>query len=431
MLNIGGKHLKQLGEGDNYNPLAIILDDFITPGCLQDVTSDCYEIAEQLYPEPTQDSGDGAYWRGGSKDFISFGIQQCVLVLGPEASLGDVNLLVNDRERLLKEAQWAAGLLFDQDGNLIPPMPIEQSNWVSCHEAEIVQNYIENYRVTAKSIADILDQDGNKSSEAGSFLRGARQALAPFNITTRAHKVLSKSSFRFKEMKESQEPITATIIIDASRLTIQSKIASLLQWCALTELKRSQGERCVYFICDETSNFKIDQLPSLLTYGREYKIKLHLFLQSISAFRTTYGAEALNTLLSETEIKQFLPGTREPETLALIEKLLGEESIVVENQNAQAQSLGIQGFNYHEDAKLLLRQDEIRRTDKAILFIRRNRPILTNLIPISAIFPWKHQLGINPYFGKPFIKPTKLRLGSRKKPFFLRLFQWLFKGRTG
>lgn len=431
MINIGGMHLEQLGEGDSYNPIDIILDDFNTHGCLQDVTTDSEEIALQLYPEPAQDSGDGAYWRGGSRDFISFALQQTVLVLGELATLGEVNLLLADKERLLKEAQWAAGILLDQNDNPLPPMPIEACDFVELHSTELVENYIKNFRAMAKGIVDILGQDGNKSSEAGSFLRGARQALSPFNVTTRAHQVLSKSTFRFKELKESKKPVTATIIIDSTRLAVQSKIASLLQWSALTELKRSQGKRCVYLICDETSNFKIDQLPSLLTYGREYKIKLHLFLQSISAFRTTYGPEALNTLLSETEIKQFLPGTREPETLALIEKLLGEESVMVKNQSGQTQSVGIDNFSYHEEAKPLMRQEQIRRTNKAILFIRRNRPVLATMVPISAIFPWKHHQGINPYFTKPFIQRTKLRLGSRKAPLILRPLFWLFGWRAG
>ena len=137
-------------------------------------------------------------------------------------------------------------------------------------------------------------------------------------------------------------------------------------------------------------------------------------MQSVSAFRTTYDKEAFNTMMSETEIKQFLPGTREPETLALIQKLLGDESIVVKNHSGNKNTPGINGYNYHEEAKPLLRSEEIRRTDKTILFIRRNRPILTETPPVAAIHPWRRQIGINPYFGKPYLKPVKLRLGRRK-----------------
>jgi hypothetical protein len=65
--------------------------------------------------------------------------------------------------------------------------------------------------------------------------------------------------------------------------------------------------------------------------------------------------------------------------------------------------------------------DEIRRTDKAILFIRGNRPVLTDLPPIAAIHPWRKQIGNNPFYGKPFLLPIKLRIGSRKPPLLVRI----------
>jgi type IV secretion system protein VirD4 len=180
------------------------------------------------------------------------------------------------------------------------------------------------YRNKAGAIADLLLATDSKTAE--SFLTGARQALsAAFNSTSRAAKVLSRSTFRFGDMKEGDRPTTVALVIDASRIATQSKVAALIQWRAFTEFKRhSNTSKPVYIIADETSNFKIEGLPSLQTWGREYGIKWHGFIQSISAYRTTYGREALHVLLSETEIKQFLPGQREPEILDLIEKLLGQ-----------------------------------------------------------------------------------------------------------
>ena len=259
VLNVGGKHLNILGENQRYNPLAaIIADNFKEPGRLQYVTSLCAELAKQLYPdEVNSNSSNGNYWSGGSQDYIAFAIQQCVLVDGDTASLGDVCLLLNDRERLLKETLWVAGKLTNKDGEPLPPMPLEQAPWASgVHDPEDVKNYIGHYRTFASSIADLLNPNSSKSSEAGSFLRGAQQALLPFNKTTYAHKVLSgKSSVFFREMKESATPITATIVIDDTQLETQKKIAALLQWCAITEFKRSTGKHPVYLICDETSNF--------------------------------------------------------------------------------------------------------------------------------------------------------------------------------
>lgn len=180
----------------------------------------------------------------------------------------------------------------------------------------------------------------------------------------------------------------------------------------------------VYLIGDETTNAKIDKLPSLMTWGREYGIKLMLYIQSIGAFREVYGKEAVNTLLSETEIKQFLPGQRDPEMLDLIERLLGEQAVVAKNHNGNRKTFGIFGFGFQENSKPLLTADQIRRTDKAILFMRRNRPILTKLPPIASIHPWRKQIAPNPmhYGNKPYLKRIKLRIGNRKLPLLLRVF---------
>lgn len=422
MLNIGGMHHDMLGQGDCYNPLNIIADNYTRAGGLQDITSDTEEIAHQLYPESTEGGSDDKYWRDGSRDMISFAIQQCILVQGHTATLGDVNQLLNQSEQLQQEAEWAAGRLVDADGNPSASMPLEASPWVQHHTSEDVENYIRWYRAKASSTADLLAAKDDKT--ASSFLRGALQSLSPYNITTRAHKVLSKSTFRFSEMKEGDAPTTVSIIIDSSRLSTQSKIAGLLQWAFLTEMKRHNNtSRPVYFIADETTNFKIHELPTLQTWGREYGIRLHMFIQSISAYRSTYGAEAVNILLSETEIKQFLPGQREPDMLELIERQLGEQSIIAKNHNGSRDYFGVSGFGLAEDAVKLMSAEEIRRTDKTILFIRKNRPVLTDLPPIAAIHPWRKQIGINPFYGKPFLKRITLRIGHRKGTLLLRPFR--------
>ena len=67
----------------------------------------------------------------------------------------------------------------------------------------------------------------------------------------------------------------------------------------------------------------------MLTWGRSYGLRLHLIFQDLAAFERVYGKTALDTLLSETEIKQFLPGQRSPKTLELISKqMLGDQSMM-------------------------------------------------------------------------------------------------------
>ena len=210
----------------------------------------------------------------------------------------------------------------------------------------------------------------------------------------------------------------------------------LIQWCMLQEWKRSPHKHVpCYLLADECTNFKINDLGSLLTWGRGYGIRIHLVIQSLAAFIKVYGKQVLDIVLSETEIKQFLAGQREPETLSLIERTLAMQSVVAEGHRGKHGGAGFDtdGVDYKEDGRPLMTADEIRRTDKTILVIRKNKPLLTDLPPIGAIHPWRDQIGINPFHGKPFLLPIILRLKRRGGPIkkaFLRRLRNFFRWRT-
>ena len=112
ILNIGDMWADILGASDKYNPLHIITDDFQRPSGLQDITDDIDEMCLQFLPE-SENSGkdDNKYFRDGSRNFIGFAIQTCVLIDGPDATPGDVALMLNDRKSLLQHALWACGRL--------------------------------------------------------------------------------------------------------------------------------------------------------------------------------------------------------------------------------------------------------------------------------------------------------------------------------
>lgn len=427
IINLGDLWTEIIGASDAYNPLCLIVDDFWRPGGLQDVSDDLHEMAMQLYPEPAKSGhgGDNLFFRDGSRGLIAFAIVACVLVYGEGATLGHVAELLYDRESLLRDAQWVAGRLKTESGVAI--MPIQDSPWVDRHDPLDVENFITYIRGIAGSVADLLDAEDSRTAD--SFITGAQQALARFNITTRAHKKTGRNSFRFADQKADGRPVTVFIVADASRIEAQAPVLGLLQWCALTEWKRHPNKhKPVYLVADEATNFKISGLDSLLTWGRGFGIRLHLILQSFSAFERVYSRETLKTLLSETEIKQFLAGQREPETLRQIAAILAEASWVVQGHRG-ARKFGVSdldGFDYREEARPLMTPDEIRRTDKTILIIRRARPMLVELPPIAAIAPWRKQIAVNPFHGKPYLLPVRLRLHHRDGPLPLRMIRRLW-----
>lgn len=414
-LNIGEMWEERLGPSASYNPLNLIADNFWRPGGLQDVTADIRDIGLQLYPEPAGNAeggggkDDNRYFRDGSRSLIGFAIQACILVHGHEASLGHVQQMLNDRGSLLQHALWIAARLEQADGTLAE-IPLENSPWAEIQDAADLANYRTYLRGLADSIARMMEGADARTFE--SFLTGAQQALASFDLTTRAHKCLSKSTFRFADLKDGP-PTSVFLIADASRIESQKDALGLVQWCMAQELKRAPNkDRPVYVLADECTNFQISGLESLLTWGRGYGVRLHLVVQSLAAFRRVYGRDALSTLLSETEIKQFLPGQREPETLKLVEEMLGARSVIGEShrRDAKREFIGVDGASFSEEARALMTADEVRRTDKSILFIRRNKPLLIDQPPIAAIHPYRDLIGINPFHRKPYRKRMALRM---------------------
>jgi len=427
IVNLGDVLSDALGTSDQYNPLCIFADNFWREGALQDVVDDAAELGFQLLPEKDGVSQENRYFRDGARDFLAFAVMMSVLVMGYKATLGDAAQMLNDREALLQNALWAAGRLEVEtaDGQTVfEEMPLEDSPWIDRHETQDILNFKTYLKGLASGIADLVLTADSRTAEA--FLTGAQQALARFHITGRAHKTTSETTFRFSELKE--RPTTVFLVADASRINAQKDVLGLLQWAAMLELKRHpKKDAKVTFLIDEATNFYISDLGSLLTWGRGFGIRIHIILQTLSAFLETYSKSILETLLNVAEVIQFLPGQSEIRTLELIEKLLGEQSVMAESQNSEGAFSGVGSSNFSETAKLLMSKDEIRRCKKTILFLGQNRPMLVDLPPVAAIAPFRKQIDIDPYHGKPFLRPVKLRLDGRIVQ--ARVLKW-WKGRT-
>ena len=196
--------------------------------------------------------------------------------------------------------------------------------------------------------------------------------------------------------------------------------------------KHANKHRPVYLIADEATNIPWSGLGSLMTWARAYGLRLHFIFQTLHAFKEAHGEQALEILMSESEIQQYLPGQRNPETLKMLETKLAEQSLMsTRHGNNKDQGFGLNSTNSSEVGRLLMTADEIRRTDKTILFVRNNKPMLVDLPSIAEINPWRKMVSGNPYHdNKPYLKPVKLRLKSRNKPILIKLWEWLSGGQS-
>jgi type IV secretion system protein VirD4 len=407
VLNPGNLWSDIIGQSDANNPLDIIADDFTRLGGLRDVMDDLREMCAQILPEPGDKESDNSYFREGSRRLIADAILFEVMVDLYDATLSSVALLIENRTRLGDMARWVAGV--DIEGSPHPdgPFPIEHTEWAEAHDPRDVAEFAQLVRTRARNLIALMSGGDNRTFD--SFITGAQQALAPFAFG-RLAPAMGRSTFRMSDLKEG-EPTTLFIVADASRMEAYKAFVGLVQWCCMTAVKRHQNkERPVYYILDEATNYKVNGLENLLTWGRSYGLRLHLIFQDLAAFERVYGKTALDTLLSETEIKQFLPGQRSPKTLELISKqMLGEQSMMAIGTGHNAEQPGF-SENLSEAGRPLATPDEIRRLKAGILFVRQYHPILFEPVSYAEIAPWRSQVGINPFHGKPFKKKVKIRL---------------------
>jgi type IV secretion system protein VirD4 len=408
ILNPSGLWSERIGDSDSYSPMDIIADDLNRPSGLRDVMDDLREITSQIYPEPSDRDSENSYFREGSRRLIADSILMETMIEEYDATLSRVALLIEDRSRLEDHARWLVGV--DVEGNPHPDgaFPIELAPWAKHHSPEDLQEFARLVRARARNLLALMGGNDNRTFD--SFITGAQQALAPFAFG-RLAPCMGRSTFRMDDMKEGKKATNLFVVADSSRMEVYKAYIGLVQWCCMTAIKRhSNKERPVYFILDEATNYKIVGLENHLTWARSYGLRLHIIMQDLAAFERTYGKTALDTLLSETEIKQFLPGQRSPKTLELIsKKMLGEQSIMSANMSQKDSQPGVRE-NLSETGRTLMTEDELRRTDHGILFVRRNRPILFDPVSYAEIEPWRREVEVNPFYGKPYRKKTKLRL---------------------
>ena len=374
-VNPGGLYQNILGAGARYNPLQILIDDWSNPESHAQLMSDAQAIAKQLCQDPAQ-QGENQYFRNGSRKFLVFAFVHQVTA-NNHATLADALCLLSDKEALLKALQI-----------------IQYSAHLNGDLARLAKDLLAKF-------------DSGDQKQIESFREGAVQALEVFSPSGKLAECTSTCDFRFADLKKKK--MTIYLLADPTRMSVYAPWLGLLSWCALTELIRFQNNNFVCFLCDEITNFKINNLPSLLTLAREFRIKLWLIVQELEQWVHVYGRESLETLLSQTEVK-IIMGVRSYKTCQLVSDMLGEATIKAHSHNIGRSLFDAPTRSIQDAPRRLMTTDEVRRTSDTILFVRNHRPIRLSKIGYHEIKPWSKWVGINPLFNKPFKGKTKLYL---------------------
>ena len=366
-----------LGTPARYNPLQILVDDWLDAERNKDLIADAQSIALQLCPEP-QATGENTFFRNGSRKIIVFVLVYLIVFHGvAKATLSEVLSLLRNVKKLIEacEVTMASPILNGELADMA---------------AEL------HYKLTAQD-----------TRQVDSFLEGAVQALAAFSASGWLAESTSTCDFRFKDLKE--HPATVYLIADPTKMKVFAPWMGLMVWAAITELTRCRNTKPIFFLLDEATNFKTEDLSNKLTGLREFGIRVWFVIQELEEYARVYGRESLETLLSQTEVKQIF-GASGAKTCELISRMLGEQTIKSLNVNLGRTRYDPIVQSVSEQARRLLTLDEVRQFTDTILFIRNLPPIHAIKTGYHEVKPWSDWVAANPLFGSKLQGITRVRL---------------------
>lgn len=334
----------------------------------------------QLYPEPAQE-GPNKFFRDGTRRAIAAVVMAVTVVCPPaQRTLATVY-------RAFSNADFLHDLLMEASG----------SELLNGEVADMVEDL---HRMA------FGDEGSARTYEQ--FRIGALQALDPFGPGNYLARITATTTFSFTELKQGK--VTCYLIVDHNNKDTLGKWSGLMQWLAAYQLVRERSNVPVIFMLDEFCNAPLHALPSILTLLRSYGVKCILATQDLDDITRVYGKHALETVLSETSIKQFLGGIRSKTTLEYLSKYLGNYTEYAPNFSFDA---GGVKESQGRTGRPLMTPDELRRLrdDLQIVIYKNFKPILAKKIQVFAVAPYRRQIGSNSmYGGKRHLLPVAVRV---------------------
>ncbi|MBD9451461.1 type IV secretory system conjugative DNA transfer family protein [Rhizobium sp. RHZ02] len=254
-------------------------------------------------------------------------------------------------------------------------------------------------------IARAANRHLGKSDREASGVLSAAQRHTHFLDSPRMTNVLSRSDFRFGDLKS--EKATVFLVLPPDRLAAYSRWLRLLISQSLIEMarfspssvssaSRSSAPPVLYLLDEFAALGHLAPIERAMGLMAGYGVQLWPIVQDIHQLRATYGQRA-GTFLSNAGVLQVF-GVNDHDSARLVSDLLGEETVVF-NTIARALDSEKTGLSFAEQhvARPLLTPDEVRNLPASveILFIAGQRPIAAGKLRYYA----------DPEFAGLFEKP--------------------------
>lgn len=168
----------------------------------------------------------------------------------------------------------------------------------------------------------------------------------------------------------------------------------------LNQAPNLKDQNPIYFCLDEVASLTIP-LSLVLNYGRKYNIACLCVLQELEQLDFKYGKHEAQNIITNSYTKVFLPGQSHKTSIALSESLGKYEYIDESNGSTKLRPL--------------LTSDEIRLSDRALIFVGQNAPMHQKLYPYYKNKKFKALMEVPPIEPDnelPFEKPPLINLSD-------------------
>ncbi|NEI05831.1 type IV secretory system conjugative DNA transfer family protein [Rhizobium leguminosarum] len=230
-------------------------------------------------------------------------------------------------------------------------------------------------------IARAANRHLGKSDREASGVLSAAQRHTHFLDSPRMTEVLSRSDFRFYDLKADKA--TVFLVLPPDRLAAYSRWLRLLVAQSLTEMARTAplphpSAPPVLYLLDEFAALgHLAPIERAMGLMAGYGVQLWPIIQDIHQLRATYRQRA-GTFLSNAGVLQVF-GVNDHDSARLVSDLLGQETVVF-NTAARALDSEKSGLSFAEQhvGRPLLTPDEVRNmhVETELLFIAGQRPIV-------------------------------------------------------
>ncbi|NEH61745.1 type IV secretory system conjugative DNA transfer family protein [Rhizobium ruizarguesonis] len=238
-------------------------------------------------------------------------------------------------------------------------------------------------------IARAANRHLGKSDREASGVLSAAQRHTHFLDSPRMTEVLSRSDFRFSDLKANTA--TVFLVLPPDRLAAYSRWLRLLVAQSLTEMARTApsphpSTPPVLYLLDEFAALgHLAPIERAMGLMAGYGVQLWPIIQDIHQLRATYRQRA-GTFLSNAGVLQVF-GVNDHDSARLVSDLLGQETVVF-NTAARALDSEKTGLSFAEQhvGRPLLTPDEVRNMhdQTELLFIAGKRPIVATKLRYYA-----------------------------------------------